>query len=68
MKIDRNIIADYLEGQINKRIEYEEMPENENGYSFVSRENILRVVDGLIPLIKSELNKNKPKINNNPDR
>lgn len=63
----KDIIVNYLDEQIQKHMEFECMPENENGYYFVSRSNIGKMVDGLIPLVKSTF-KNKSINKQVPDR
>lgn len=55
--MDREKIVDYLEKQINKHIEFDSVPENDGGWYEVKRKNIYKIVDGLIPLIKTK-NKN----------
>ena len=47
-------IVEYLDKQIHDRMEFECMPENEDGYYYVSKDSISKIVDGLIPLVKSK--------------
>ncbi len=54
-KMDREKIVDYLEKQINAHIEFDNCPGNEDGWHEVTRKNIYKIVDGLIPMIKKEL-------------
>lgn len=53
----RDIIASYLRIQIEKRLKYECMPENESGYYHISNDDLYKIVDGLIPLVKRRTNK-----------
>lgn len=53
--MNREKLVDYLEKQINKHIEFDSVPENDNGWHEVRRENIYKILDGLIPLIKQEM-------------
>lgn len=55
--MNRNKIVDWLEKRINDGLEYECMPENETGYEYIPIDEVVKIVDGLIPLIKSELKK-----------
>jgi len=48
----RNKIIDYLDKQFWKHKQYEQMPENDTGYEYVPREALVKIVDGLIPLMK----------------
>jgi hypothetical protein len=57
--MNREKIVNYLEDQFQKHKVYECMPENEIGYEYIPRDSMYKIVDGLIPLIKSELNKDK---------
>ena len=50
----KDFIINFLDEQIQKHMEFECMPENDNGYYFVSRSNIGKMVDGLIPLVKEK--------------
>ncbi|OPC66360.1 hypothetical protein DSC47_10100 [Elizabethkingia miricola] len=63
---DKEVIVNYLDKQINKHMEYDCMPENESGSYFVSRTSISKIVDGLIPLVKSTFVKKKV-LKNVPD-
>lgn len=56
--MSREIIVEYLDKQISKHQVYECMPENETGYIYVPREALYKIVDGLIPLLKSKVIKN----------
>ncbi|MDC8024873.1 hypothetical protein [Elizabethkingia anophelis] len=56
---DKEVIVNYLDKQIQKYTEYDCMPENEEGSYFVSRTSISKIVDGLIPLVKSTFVKKK---------
>ena len=52
----RNKIIDYLDKQFWKHKQYEQMPENDTGYEYVPREALVKIVDGLIPLMKPYVN------------
>ena len=54
----REELVSYLEKQINDNIEFDCVPENEDGWHEVKRENVYKILDGLIPIIKNYL-KNK---------
>jgi|GEM_PF-4438446 len=56
----KDVIVNYLDDQIQKHMEFECMPENDDGYYFVSRSNIGKIVDGLIPLVKQNFKNNNP--------
>lgn len=64
MKTLREEVAEYLDKQFWKYKVYECMPEGEEGYEYVPYESLLKIADGLIPLVKSKL-KHKVKKNNN---
>jgi len=53
----RDKIAAYLSKQFDEKKVYECMPENETGYTYIPPSAMYKIVDGLIPLIKSELKK-----------
>lgn len=54
---ERECIVDYLKKQIDKHIEFDSVPENDDGWHEVKRENVYKILDGLIPLLK-KYNKN----------
>jgi hypothetical protein len=53
--MDKEKIVDYLDKQFWKHKVYECMTENETGYEYVPRDALSKIVDGLIPMIKTEL-------------
>lgn len=55
--MNREKIVDYLDKQFWKHKVYECMPENETGYEYIPREALYKIVDGLIPMLKSEVKK-----------
>jgi hypothetical protein len=55
--MNRDKIVDYLHAQFEAKKEYERMPENEIGYTFIPREALYKIVDGLIPMVKGEINR-----------
>ena len=57
--MNREKLVDYLEKQINKHIEFDSVPDNNDGWYEVKRENIYKILDGLITLIKEEKKKIK---------
>ncbi len=57
----REQIADFLEKQFYNKQVYQQMPENNEGYYHIPREEILKIVDSLIPLIKGFTNKKRRK-------
>ena len=60
MKYDREKVVNYLEKQINGYIEFDNCPSNESGWHEVKRENIYKILDGLIPMLKTDPNKHRP--------
>ncbi len=54
-KKDREKLVQHLYTQINKHIEFDCVPENENGWHEVKRENVYKILDGLIPMIKKAI-------------
>lgn len=55
--MNRDKIVDWLDNQIKNKMVYECMPENEDGYEYVPRHEVVKIVDALIPMIKGELKK-----------
>lgn len=55
--MNRDKIVDWLDSQIKNKMVYECMPENEHGYEYVPRHEVVKIVDALIPMIKGELKK-----------
>lgn len=55
--MNKDNIINYLDKQFHKHKIYECMPENEVGYEYVPRESLSKIVDGLVPLVKTELKK-----------
>jgi hypothetical protein len=53
--MNREKIVHYLDKQFWKHKVYECMPENETGYEYIPTEALYKIVDGLIPMIKTEL-------------
>lgn len=64
--MNKENIINYLDEQFWKHKVYECMPENETGYEYVPREALSKIVDGLIPLVITELkNSSIPNVDNN---
>lgn len=58
VKSERDKIVDWLEDRIGDKIVYEQMPENDYGFCYVPRSEIVKIVDALIPMIKSKFKNN----------
>jgi hypothetical protein len=58
----REKIIDYLSRQVNANIVFDNCPGNDAGWYEVKREAIIKILDGLIPMIKEaeKRNVNKP--------
>lgn len=68
---ERDKIVDWLDKQIQAKMVYEQMPDNDNGYEYVPREEVVKIVDAIIPMIKGMYKKLPPesksdKKQNNP--
>lgn len=56
---EREELVSYLKTQIDKHIEFDCVPENDSGWYEVKRENVYKIIDGLIPLIKKQIKTSK---------
>lgn len=52
---DREKLINHLDEQINKHIHFDNCPGNEDGWYEVKRDNVIKIIDGLIPMIKKML-------------
>jgi hypothetical protein len=57
MNKDREIIITWLKDKIDKNIVFDSVPENDNGWYEIKRESVVKILDGLIPMIKGEVKK-----------
>ncbi len=57
MNNEREKIITWLKDKIDRNIVFDSVPENDNGWHEVERESVVKILDGLIPMLKTEVKK-----------